>query len=99
MSPTRIATILSFILIACAGSSEKENEPDAEAKSPPQRPTIHEELPVSDGGGSWAPCDRRRDKIMFKFDGGTFVITVPTLCDPTPYIEKGDPPWQESNEL
>ncbi len=92
------AIALSFALIAC-GSSEKEDS-DAGTNVEPQRPAPREELPDNDGG-NWAPCDRRRDTITFKLDGGTFVVTVPTLCDPTPYIEKGDPPWQQekSNEL
>jgi hypothetical protein len=46
-----------------------------------------------DGGDGWTgPCDRDRDVQTFVFDGGTWTFTVPTLCDPTPYIEKGDPP-------
>lgn len=82
---------LSFTLIAC-GSSVKE-ETDAGIDAASIKPPTSQELPDNDGG-DWTPCDRRRDVITFKLDGGTFVITVPTLCDPTPYIEKGDPLWQ-----
>jgi len=83
---------LFSLLVACDSTDGSETERE-DASVWDDR-----ELPVEDGGGGGGygggPCVRRRDTVIFKFDGGTFVISVPTLCNPTPYIEKGDPPWR-----
>jgi len=88
---------LSFALIACGSYEKEESDAGVDASTNTRRP--QQELPDTDG--NWRhPCDRRTVQT-FKIDGGTWTVVVPTLCDPTPYIEKGDPPWQtqKSNEL
>ncbi len=90
---TWTASALAFLLISC-GDSDKKEPVDAGKATTTQSPSPYEEL---DAGEGWPdPCDRRTVQT-FKLDGATWTVSVPTLCDPTPYIEKGDPPWQNPN--
>ncbi len=86
-------TVIALLpLLACAASAKEDSDAGKPVTPQEQRPAPQDDL---DGGDGWTgPCDRERTVQTFKFDGGTWTFTVPTLCDPTPYIEKGDPPWQ-----
>lgn len=84
-------------LLACGDSTKEEVDSGEKPPAVEQRPAPRDDLDL-DGGGGWSgPCDRNRDVVTLQLDGATWTVAVPTLCDqtPTPYIEKGDPPWQK----
>jgi len=85
---------LSLVIVGCAHAVEDPLPPDVEEQPRAREPKFNEETP-SDNGNR-LPCDRR-DKVTLVIDGKTIVMRVPALCDPMPYVEKGDPPpWNQS---
>jgi hypothetical protein len=90
------ALTLSLSLVACAHGVVDEEPTQSEE---PQLPAPRYDNPEPKDEGYYAlPCDRR-ERHEFEIDGKRYVLEVPTLCDPTPYIEKGDPaPWARSEK-
>lgn len=87
--------LLCIALLGCAHGVEDELPPVQEDKAPQANPKIFEE--DDDEGRNTLPCDRR-EIVTFVVNGQTIRFEVPTLCDPTPYVEKGDPPpWKTRN--
>lgn len=84
-----LALVISGLLCACGGS------PDETGSSLKQSPSS-DSISLDDGSNYGSPCDRR-DTQQITVDGHTYVIDVPTLCNPYLGIDKGDPPpdrWQ-----
>lgn len=91
------ALLVMFVTLAgCAYGVEDELPPvPPEA---PQAPAPKNDPKRDDEGAGALPCDRR-EVVTFVVNGRTIRFEVPSLCDPTPYIEKGDPPpWASRNE-
>lgn len=84
---------LLVMFVTLAGCAYGVTDPVVQDEAP-NVPAPRRDEPEPEEDGKYAlPCDRR-ERHEFEIDGKRYVFEVPTLCDPTPYIEKGDPaPW------
>jgi hypothetical protein len=83
-------TLLCIALLGCAHGVEDElPSQETEEETPQVTPKIVNE--DENDGGNTLPCDRR-EVVRFEVNGRIVRFEVPSLCDPTPYVEKGDPP-------
>ena len=89
MSTVRTAFIALIPLVSCGSVPEKTDKiSDASVETPKVMVDYDSGTKVDHS----KQCDPAHDRHQsFKVDGGTITFDVPTLCDPTPYIEKGDP--------
>lgn len=87
--------LLSIALFGCAyGVVDEIDAHEEEEQAPRTAPKITRD---DESSGNTLPCNRR-EVVTFVVNGRTITFAVPTLCDPEPYIEKGDPPpWRTRN--